>query len=447
MPTNTYVALDKVTATAASTVSFTSIPSGYTDLILVAVAKSSTTGSSVNQYRIRFNNDTASNYSNTQINGNGSTAASSRDTTQTELYVGLLSQTSAQAETSIFQVMNYSNATTYKTLLARGNSSSGGYVSANVGLWRKTPEVINRLDIYGPSGETVTGTFSLYGIAAEGTTPAAKATGGAIYADDTYYYHVFGSTGTFTPLSALSADVLVIAGGGGGGVDNGGAGGAGGLSYQSARSLTATGYSITVGAGGAAGTSAGTKRGSSGTNSTFDTITSNGGGGGGEGTVAGVTGGSGGGGGYGAAGGAANQGNTGGATGFGFAGGSGSGTSPYPCGGGGGAGAVGGNGTSTVAGVGGVGVATYSSWGTATGIGESVSGTYYLAGGGGGSVAGANAGGLGGSGGGGKGSGNSTAAVAALVNTGGGGGGGVTDPTTAASKGGSGVVIVRYLKV
>jgi hypothetical protein len=163
---STYTPIATFTVTSQSTVSFTSIPSTYTDLILTTIGKASTAGSSVNQYRIRFNNDTTSNYSNTQVRGDGSTASSNRDSSQTELYVGLVGQTSASAETSIFHIMNYANTTTFKTLLARGNSSSGGFVCANVGLWRKTPEAINRIDIYGPSGETLTGTYTLYGITA-----------------------------------------------------------------------------------------------------------------------------------------------------------------------------------------------------------------------------------------------------------------------------------------
>ena len=447
MSTNTYVALDKVTVgTATPSITFTGISGAYTDLVLVASCQM-TGGGGASALQMQFNSDTSSNYSHTIISGNGSTASSFRDTNQSAVAVGIATDASGQVATNIIQIMNYANSTTYKTILSR-YGIAGDRVRAAVGLWRATPAAVTSLTIINNGGTnfSVGSTFSLYGVAASGVSPAAKATGGTIYSDDLYYYHVFGSTGTFTPLASLSADVLVVAGGGGGGVDNGGAGGAGGLSYQSARSLTATGYSITVGGGGAAGTSAGTKRGSSGSNSTFDTITSNGGGGGGEGTVAGVTGGSGGAGGYGASGGAANQGNTGGATGFGFAGGASSGSSPYPCGGGGGAGAIGATGTGTTAGVGGVGASAYSSWGVATGMGENSSGTYYFAGGGGGSVAGANAGGNGGLGGGGKGSGNSIAAIAALVNTGGGGGGGVTSPGTAASAGGSGVVIVRYTK-
>lgn len=445
MPTNTYVALDKVTISGSSTntVTFNTFGSSYTDLVLITDL--TTTGAGASYYCLmRFNSDSGSNYSYTNLSGNGTTAISDRGTNTTGVYTSYAQVANPDRVISNIYIQNYSNSNTYKTTLVRSNSVGQNSVSAMVETWRNTAAITSITLTTTANNFGAGSTFSLYGIAA--ASVGAKATGGTIYSDSQYYYHVFGASGTFTPTQSLTADVLVVAGGGGGGVDDGGGGGAGGLSYQSARSLTATGYSITIGAGGAAGTSGGTKRGSSGSNSVFDTITSNGGGGGGEGTVAGVTGGSGGAGGYGASGGAANQGNTGGATGYGFAGGASSGSSPYACGGGGGAGAVGATGSGTTAGVGGVGASAYSSWGVATGMGESVSGTYYFAGGGGGSIAGANAGGLGGYGGGGKGSGNSTAAVNALANTGGGGGGGVTSPGTAASNGGSGLVIVRYAK-
>ena len=43
----------------------------------------------------------------------------------------------------------------------------------------------------------------------------AKASGGLIYTDSAYVYHVFISNGTFTPIQSLIADISVIAGGGG----------------------------------------------------------------------------------------------------------------------------------------------------------------------------------------------------------------------------------------
>jgi hypothetical protein len=458
MPTNTYVALDKVTVgTATSSVSFTSINQGYTDLVLV-VSGQMTGGGGASAVLLQFNGDTSSNYSVTLMTGDGSSATSSRVSNQSSLNLGLGTDASGQVATNIMQIMNYSNATTYKTVLSRAGIA-GDRTRAYVGLWRATPAAITSIAITnnGATNFAAGSTFSLYGIAASGVSPAAKATGGAIYADDTYYYHVFGSTGTFTPLSSLTADVLVVAGGGGGGRIVAGGGGAGGLTYYASQSLTATGYTCTVGGGGAGSTTAGYTSGAQGGNSSFTGLTASvGGGGGGAINANGGNGGSGGG-----AGGTGTSQTGGTATsGQGNAGASITSTR-YEGAGGGGAGAAGTTSDATGNGDGGIGVSTYSSWGIATGIGENVSGTYYIAGGGGGgaSTAGAtvaNAG-TGGSGGGGRGGfTNSTtnvdnAAVAGLANTGGGGGGAGNDITgnndnTYGKNGGSGVVIVRYLK-
>ena len=444
MATNTYVALAKVTASGSSTTQLvmSSIPNTYTDLIIVGNIPTSMVG--VNGY-LQFNGDTGSNYSWTRILGDGSSASSSRGTSQTGINYLVNDYT-----TTICHIQNYSNTTTYKTALVRANNPSD-YVTAAVGLWRNTTAITSvTIDLDGntiPSGST----FSLYGIAAEGTSPAPKATGGAIYSDSTYYYHVFGSTGTFTPLSSLTADVLVVAGGGGGGDIVGGGGGAGGLLGFNAQSLTATNYAVTVGAGGAAGSGYGSGTGGLGGDSQFGALTLvKGGGGGGNynnsgSGITGATGGSGGGGG----GGAGGTGAGGSATsGQGFAGGIGLNVfaGGYGGGGGGGAGAVGSNAfASDRGGAGGVGSTAYTSWGSATGAGQLVTSTYYFAGGGGGGGTTLNA--LGGSGGGGIGGSNSPASAATrgLANTGGGGGG--TRDTAPAGTGGSGIVIVRYAKV
>ena len=282
-------------------------------------------------------------------------------------------------------------------------------------------------------------------------------TGGTISISGDYRIHTFTSSGTFTSNTNLTADYLVVAGGGGGGSQTttgyggAGGGGAGGLrstvtatgrggSLETALSLTAQTYAITVGGGGAAGVSGG--QGTSGSNSVFSTITSTGGGGGGASTNnAGVNGGAGGGGGStGAAAGGT------GTTNQGYDGGQG-GTGGWSGAGGGGAGAagsrptvIGGNGNG---GAGGNGVAV------------SITGTSvtYAGGGGGGGYRepspGTAVGGAGGTGGGGAGATPSNA-VAGTANTGGGGGasGSITGSSTITqpAEGGSGIVIVRYLK-
>jgi hypothetical protein len=450
MATNTYVALDKITTTGSvSSVTFSSINQGYTDLVIVANIQQVTNGEDV---AIQFNGDTTSLYSRTYLCGDGSTAHSGRSSSATSIICDhhATPPTADSFSTNIIQVQNYSNTTTNKSVLARaGSLSSVAGTAAVVGLWRSTA-AITSATIFCTNGSNIkTGsTFSLYGIRAEGVSPAAKATGGAIYSDDTYYYHVFGSTGTFTPLSSLTADVLVVAGGGGGGAgtngsNGGGGGGAGGLLAFTSQSLTATGYTCTVGAGGTGNGSTGVS--TNGGDSQFGALTLvKGGGAGGSnyGSSAswpGSTGGSGGGG-YGrsAVGGSATSGQ-------GYAGGTGGADSGnYAGAGGGGAGAVGANGNSGGnAGAGGIGINTYSSWSTATGTG--VSG-YFAGGGAGGSYSSTAA--VGGSGGGGNGGASNAVATAGVANTGGGGGasGGNSTGAGTGKNGGSGIVIVRYLK-
>jgi hypothetical protein len=439
---NTYVALRTETlVSAASSVTFSlSGISGYTDLVLVTT-HTCASGSN-NTLSLQFNGDTTNLYSRTFIYGDGSTAGSARGSNETAIYTGFAGSNSDITQTNI-NIQNYNNATTFKTVLSR-STVPAGQTRATVSLWRKTPEAITSILIFPASGTFAIGsTFNLYGIA-NADQGAAKATGGMITEDSTYWYHTFAASGAFIPKQSLTCDILQIAGGGGGGADMSGGGGAGGLLYFASQSLTAISHNVTVGAGGSGSTGGGTL-GTNGVNSQFAALTASVGGGrsGNYLTPNGASGGSGGGGGR----------NTGGSsggaptTGQGFAGGGGNRiSSDGETGGGGGAGAVGQTGSTGFSGDGGVGLTTYSSWGIATGTGENVSGTVYYAGGGGGgwqdnsTVTGA-----GGFGGGGSGASSTVVSTAGLANTGGGGGGGAGGGS-AGRAGGSGVVIVRYAK-
>lgn len=157
----TYVPIATTTGTGASaTLSFTSIPSTYTDLVIVLNGSLNTAQNT----RMRFSNDTGSNYSMTVIAGDGSSAASYRDGSQSAFsYPGYY--TTGMGMNTI-HVMNYSNTTTYKTFLQR-NSNAANQAQAAVGLWRST-SAINQIDIYTASGATWTTstTITLYGIRA-----------------------------------------------------------------------------------------------------------------------------------------------------------------------------------------------------------------------------------------------------------------------------------------
>jgi hypothetical protein len=156
---STYQLINSSTiSTATNSLTFSSIPATYTDLILVANGVSV----SVYNWNMQFNGDTGNNYSDTGLSGNGSSASSGRDTSQPYMWLGAV--TSTQGAT-IFQIMNYANTTTNKTVLCRSNYDATG-VSANVGLWRSTA-AINSITISYNSAMLQTGsTFTLYGIKA-----------------------------------------------------------------------------------------------------------------------------------------------------------------------------------------------------------------------------------------------------------------------------------------
>jgi len=164
---------DKIATTTlgsnTASLDFSSIPSTYTDLVLVIRYAGSLNDQNS---RLRFNNDTASNYSRTVILGDGTSATSTRSTSATfiQMVTNYGAGTSlASGNYHIIQIQNYANTTTYKTALARTNAqnnSGAGEVGATVGLWRST-SAINQVTYSQGSGDIITGsTATLYGIKA-----------------------------------------------------------------------------------------------------------------------------------------------------------------------------------------------------------------------------------------------------------------------------------------
>lgn len=450
--TANYVLLETITvgAAGAASVTFNNIPqSGYTDLVIRVSARCDRAQTATLNL-IRFNGDSGSNYSLRTIVGDGSTASSASATNTTQMWdYGLPAATSTASTfgNSEIYIPNYTGST-QKSVSVDGVSENNA-TSANAGLvanlWQSTAAITSITITANSSNYVQHSTFSLYGIAAVGTTPtiAPKATGGdIIQTDGTYWYHAFLSSGTFTPALTLSCDVLQVAGGGGGGgTYYSGGGGAGGVSYLTSQSIAATAQTIVIGSGGAGGPTDPSK-GTNGSNSQFASLTAavgGGGGGGGGSQKVPLSGGSGGGG---ATAGGTPATGAAGTSGQGYAGGDGYGIYAVVDaggGGGGGAGGIGGTAARYNGGNGGTGTNSYSSWLSVTGTG--VSG--YIAGGGAGGTDQSSTVATGGSGGGGNGGSVGNNPVAGKANTGGGGGAGGNNQS--AASGGSGLVIVRYL--
>jgi hypothetical protein len=166
---NTYEAIATQTlSSAALNVTFNSIPSTYTDLVVVC--DNMFVASGTPNLRILFNTDTASNYSVTNIEGNGLSPYSVRQSSISGIDFGYYNSLYTVAanptpSNAIINVMNYSNTTTNKTVIGRSNGNPGPI--ASVGLWRSTA-AINSVRISNSSAVnfTIGSTFSLYGIKA-----------------------------------------------------------------------------------------------------------------------------------------------------------------------------------------------------------------------------------------------------------------------------------------
>lgn len=154
------------TTTLGSSQSSVTIGSGgtisqaYTDLVLIIAGPAST----YDGITFRVGNgsvDTGSNYSMTFMQGDGTTPYSGRESNTSLWNLGIQG---ANFVTTI-NFMNYSNTTTYKTAISRGNSAAN-IVRTNVGLWRST-SAINVIQAFTGTGTFSTGcVFTLYGIKA-----------------------------------------------------------------------------------------------------------------------------------------------------------------------------------------------------------------------------------------------------------------------------------------
>jgi hypothetical protein len=152
------IATTTISGTSTNSYTFSSIPSTYTDLVLVV------NGSTVSASGVlsRLNGDTGTNYSATFLYGDGTSAASIRNANETFLSTGYFD---AGNSNMIVHYMNYKNTTTNKTVLSRNNGPASG-TSARVSLWRNTA-AITSITVYGLTANFGNGTtLTLYGIAA-----------------------------------------------------------------------------------------------------------------------------------------------------------------------------------------------------------------------------------------------------------------------------------------
>jgi hypothetical protein len=165
---STYTPIATTTlGSAVSSYTFTSIPSTYTDLVLVIAGTVSVNGEGI---VMQYNGDTSTIYSYTYLYGTGSSAASARQTGRGYAAINWgTAFSSTEQSNAVVNIQNYANTTTYKTALSRSNNPNGSSfqgTEALVSLWSNTAAITSIL-VKSGSGNLNTGfTLTLYGIAA-----------------------------------------------------------------------------------------------------------------------------------------------------------------------------------------------------------------------------------------------------------------------------------------
>lgn len=172
---STYTPIATTTLTSNNTaITFSSISGSYTDLVVIVSYASTANDNSLYMKVGNGSIDTGTNYSTTVLSGNGSATASGRITsTANGIWLNGWAYGCSSSITTpsiaIVNLQNYSNTTTYKSVLTRADNrrdDGNGGTDLSVGLWRST-SAINTISITFISGSLLTGSIaSLYGITA-----------------------------------------------------------------------------------------------------------------------------------------------------------------------------------------------------------------------------------------------------------------------------------------
>jgi hypothetical protein len=152
-----YVPLANITlGVAANTVTFSSIPATYRDLIIIGTYTLSTA-----QYvRIRFNGDaTTTNYYDVDMLGNGTTFSSTRGNDNI-INPSVLGQATGSVK---IEIMDYSATDKHKTGLSRLNESTTG-VGFGAFRWANTAAVTSVALVGNGVNFNSASNFALYGI-------------------------------------------------------------------------------------------------------------------------------------------------------------------------------------------------------------------------------------------------------------------------------------------
>ena len=158
-------------STPVATITFSSISQAYTDLKVVMLLADDSSEAGTGAPTFTFNNDTATNYSQTVMYGNGTTTIPALQINVAKIYALYWNNSptsTTQFPLMILDVMGYTGSTYKTTLISAADDRNGtGSSERSVGLWRST-SAINRIDVTNDGAKKfATGSIiTIYGIKA-----------------------------------------------------------------------------------------------------------------------------------------------------------------------------------------------------------------------------------------------------------------------------------------
>jgi hypothetical protein len=155
-------------STTAASITFSSIPATYTHLQIRMIARD-TRAVTLEGFVVQFNSDTAGNYSDHSVYGDGSSAAAYANTSATFMSPYAIASANATANVfgvSVIDILDYANTNKYKTIraLTGVDNNGSGAVGLASGNWRNTA-AITSVTVGAQVGTWVANSsFALYGI-------------------------------------------------------------------------------------------------------------------------------------------------------------------------------------------------------------------------------------------------------------------------------------------
>ncbi len=168
MPSTYTLISSNILSASTYTVTFSAIPSTYTDLVFKCSTRTNAAGVAIDKLAFRTGANTTI-YSTTLLQGNGAAGSSSRESNNNNMAAGYNTAATATSDTfssTEIYISNYATSTDkpMSIFTAQETNATTAYINANAALHRATV-AIDEVNFFTNSGQFIAGSsFYLYGI-------------------------------------------------------------------------------------------------------------------------------------------------------------------------------------------------------------------------------------------------------------------------------------------